>query len=216
MIPVLALLLLPVAGPAAIQHDPDDPPIRVTLSDETYARGDRARVRVKANRDGYLLVLRADADGRVRVLFPRDPEDTAVVQGGKNFEVRGRGDREAFTVHDREGTGVVLAAFADAPFRFDEFARSGHWDYRVLSAERAGDDPEAGLLDLVDRMSQGKYDYDIATYTVMSRDYPRSYSGWHDPWYDGHYWPGWYGGSRVGFRISVGFGHGHPWGGWWY
>ena len=215
MIAVLALSLIPAAAPAVIPSDPDDPPIRVTLSEERYSRGDRARVRVKMDRDGYLLVLRADADGRVRVLFPLDPEDTAVVRGGKALEVRGRGDREAFTVHDREGSGIVLAVRADAPFRFDEFARSGHWDYRVLSAGRVEDDPEAALLDLVDRMSEGKYDYDVVSYTVTSRGYPGYYSGWHDPWYHGHYGPGGYWGPRVGFRVSVGIGS-HPWGGWWY
>ncbi len=214
MLPALALSLLLPATAAPAGQKPPDPVIRVKLSGDTYTRGDRARVRVKLASDGYLLVLRADADGRIRVLFPLDPEDTASVDGGKEFEIRSRGDREAFTVNDREGSGVVLAARSDTPFRFDGFARGSHWDYRALAVDRVSDDPEAGLLELVDRMVEGRYDYDVTSYTVGSRDYPRHYSGWYDPWYYGYPGPGWYYGPRVGFRVSIGFGHRHGWGRW--
>src|SRR5262245_40508456 len=64
----LALSLLTVTAPLPQRHD--DPPIRIKLNEETYARGDRAKVKVRAADTGYLLVLRGDADGRVRVLFP--------------------------------------------------------------------------------------------------------------------------------------------------
>ena len=77
----------------------DDPPIRVSLnSGGSYYQGDRAKVRVRVAEDGYLLVLRADADGRVRVLFPLDPGDDDFVRGGHDFELRGRGDRETFFI----------------------------------------------------------------------------------------------------------------------
>src|SRR6266571_719417 len=111
---------------------PSDPPIRITLnSDGYYERGDRAKVRLRVADDGYVVVLRADADGRVRVLYPLDPGDDAFVRGGETIELRGRGDREAFYVDEREGSGVVLAARSATPFKFDAFARGDHWDYRV-------------------------------------------------------------------------------------
>src|SRR5947207_14550728 len=99
----------------------DDPPIKVWLNHDNYYRGDRARVNVKLADDGYVVVLRADADGRVRVLFPLDPGQDDFVRGGDKFEVRGRGEREAFYVDDREGRGVVLAARSEAHSRVDEF-----------------------------------------------------------------------------------------------
>ncbi|PYP67472.1 MAG: hypothetical protein DMD36_15275 [Gemmatimonadetes bacterium] len=142
--------------------------------------------------DGYVVVLRADAEGRVRVLFPLDPGQDDFVRGGDKIEVRGRGDREAFYVDDREGQGVVLAARAAAPFKFDEFVRGDHWDYRVLDAREAGDDREAALLDIVQRMApDGHFDYDVVQYTVASRSsyYRHSYSsvgvgfGWGRPYY---------------------------------
>ncbi len=208
-------LLLPATTPATVgaAARSDDPPIRIKLSDDAFARGDRARVRVKTAQDGYLVVLRADADGRVRVLFPLDPGDNSAVRGGREIEVRGRGDREAFTVDEREGSGTVLAARSVVPFRFDEFVRGGHWDYRALSAPRAGDDStqrvggdaEAALLDIVERMAgDNHYDYDVVRYAVSARAPVRRYAGWYGPWYDPFYYPVY--GPGFGFRTTIVFG----------
>jgi hypothetical protein len=216
MLPALALsLLLPAAVPTRALTTAADPPIHVKLSDDYFARGDHARVRVKAAENGYLVVLREDANGRVRVLYPLDPEDDARIRGGKQFEVRSRGDREAFTVDDREGSGIVLAAWSEEPFHFEEFSRNGHWDYRALAADTTGSDSEAALLDLVERMTDGRYKYDIATYTVEDGPSPGSYAGWHSPWYYGSLCYGcapFYYGPRFGFRLGIGIGHSHFYG----
>lgn len=215
MIPAIAIsLLMPVAAPARVSLRSDDPPIRVKLSDDAYERGDRARVKVRLQKDGYLLVLRLDGDGRVRVLFPLSPDDTDRVRGGREFEVRGRGDREAFVVDERQGPGTVLAARSDEPFNFDDFARNGRWDYRALAPAQHEDDAETTLLDLVDRMTSGRYDYDLVSYAVTPSQPSRYYAGWYwpwyGPWYYGYYpyYP-WFYGPRVGVRIGIGFGRGH-------
>jgi hypothetical protein len=213
MLSVLALsLLLPATTPAAPAARPDDPPIRLRLSEDVYARGDHAKVRVKAAEDGYLLVLQANADGRIRVLYPLDPDDSARVRGGRQFEIRGRGDRDAFVVTEREGAGTVLAAWSEQPFRFDEFTRNGHWDYRALAAEPSGADRQSELLDLVDRMSTGHYEYDTADYTVTGRSYARYDGGWYTPWYHGYYYP-WY---PWGWRGYYGPRFGFGWRGWYW
>src|SRR5437016_2584706 len=148
----------------------DDPPVKVWLNHDNYfQRGDKARVNVKLADDGYLLVLRADAEGRVRVLFPLDPSNDNFVRGHETIEVRGRGDREAFFVDDREGSGLVLAARSTAPFKFDEFVRGDHWDYRVLDARQAGDDKEAALVDMVQRMTpDGRLDFEDVKLAVSA------------------------------------------------
>lgn len=178
----------------------DDPPVRISLSSSGYYyQGDRAKVRVRVADDGYLLVLRADADGRVRVLYPLDPGDDDFVRGGKEFELRGRGDRESFYVDDVRGNGTVLAARSSSPFRFDQFVRGDHWDYRVLTSDRIHDDPEAGLLDIVDQMADSThYDYDVVNYTVGGGTARPYYSG-----YDGGYGPGYFG---PGLHIGLAFG----------
>src|SRR5216117_705485 len=144
MLALMVSLVASAAAPperAADAIRTDDPPIKVSLNQDNYfQRGDRARVKVRTAEDGYVVVLRADAEGRVRVLFPLDPTADDFVRGGHTLEVRGRGDREAFSIDEREGTGVVLAARSVAPFKFDEFVRGDHWDYRVLDARSAGDD----------------------------------------------------------------------------
>ncbi|HVH08316.1 MAG TPA: DUF4384 domain-containing protein, partial [Gemmatimonadales bacterium] len=171
----------------------DDPPIKVWLNHDTFYRGDNARVNVKTAEDGYVVVLRVDAEGRVRVLFPLDPSSDDFVRGGETIEVRGRGDREAFFVDEREGEGVVVAARSATPFKFDEFVRGDHWDYRVLDARQAGDDKESALVDIVQRMTpDGHFDYDAARYIVETyRTYSHRYvsPGWDWDYGGGWGWP---------------------------
>ena len=183
------------ANAASARVVSDDPPVKVWLNHDNYYRGDKARVNVRLDDDGYVVVLRADADGRVRVLFPLDPGDDAFVRGGETIEVRGRGDREAFYIDEREGSGLVLAARSATPFKFDPFVRGDHWDYRVLDVRQSGDDKEAALVDIVQRMTDGHFDYDAVSYVVAThaayRDYyPAYYSvgyGWGWPYRYGYF-----------------------------
>ena len=63
-------------------------PVSVTLSQNgRYLPGSGVQVTVQPGADGYLLVLNADPDGRVRVLFPLDPTDDAFVKGGKKYQL---------------------------------------------------------------------------------------------------------------------------------
>src|SRR2546427_909761 len=120
---MLTSLLLLHSLTAAVASDP---PVRVWFnSDGHYEFGDRAKVYAQAAQDGYLVVLRADAQGHVRVLFPIDPDGNQQIRGDKKDELKGRGGREAFVVDDTSGHGTVLAAVAKTPFQFDEFAKNG-------------------------------------------------------------------------------------------
>src|SRR5207249_10229341 len=89
----------------------DDPPVKVWLNHDNYfQRGDKARVNVRLADDGYVLVRRADAEGRVRGRFPLDPSSDNFVRGQETIEVRGRGRRDASFVAGRGGAGRVLGA----------------------------------------------------------------------------------------------------------
>src|SRR5438876_746804 len=192
---MLASLLLLHSLSAAVAADP---PVRVWFnSDGHYEFGDRAKVYAQTADDGYLVVLRADAQGHVRVLFPIDPDGNQQIRGGKKDELKGRGGREAFVVDDTTGHGTVLAAFARTPFQFDQFDKNGHWDYSALGGDAVRADPEAALTDLVERMqgTTGHFDYDVATYTASPPPRyvgfvgPYGWGGWWDPWYH-EYWYG--------------------------
>jgi uncharacterized protein DUF4384 len=195
MLTALLLLASPtVAAPAVMPLASKDPPVHVWLnSDGNYAYGDRAKVYAKSARDGYLIVLRSDGAGRVRVLFPLNPDAEQRVTGGKKYELKGRGGREAFVTDDTSGHGTVLAAVSESPFRVDEFTQNGLWNSGALSIPRVRDDAESGLLELVTRMkTPGQhFDYDVATYIVSERyardlyPYPYAGPGWwgYDPWW---------------------------------
>jgi Domain of unknown function (DUF4384) len=191
---MISALLLPLllAGfaapdrPAAAPHD--DPPIQLWISsDRRFLPGERAKVEVRTEEDGYLIVMHVDPDGYLRVLFPLDPDKDNFIRGGKKYEVRGRGDREAFEA-DGKGRGTVYAAVSKEPFRFDGFVVGDHWDYRALAPSRLSNNPEAELNELVRRVAQGNFDYDLLSYDVVERvvyagDSPSLYRSWYDdPW----------------------------------
>jgi hypothetical protein len=192
-----------------------EPAIRVNLDRQSYNRDDRARVTVRVRDDGYVVVLHEDPNGHVRVLFPVDPGDDNFLKAGKEYEIRGRGDREAFQT-TASGSGTVYAAVSMDPYHFDEFARNNHWDYARLDDDSlARNDPEAALTNIVEQMADGNhFDYDVTTYTVEGRyasttqayivpgssyGYGCFYGSW-DPWCDGYY-P-----SPSYFSLSLGFG----------
>jgi Domain of unknown function (DUF4384) len=182
LLPLLTGVTAPVAAPVQ-----DDPPIEIWISnDRRFLPGDAAKVQVRTEEDGYLIVFHVDPDGHLRVLFPLDPDKDNFVRGGKKYEVRGRGGREAFEVHGK-GRGTVYAAVSRAPFRFDGFIQADHWDYRALAPARLSSDPETELNELAQRMAQGSFDYDILAYDVVERvvyasDYSTRYY-YSDPYY---------------------------------
>jgi hypothetical protein len=179
-----------------------DTPVRLRLSDGVYVAGDRARVTVKTAKDGYLVVMRVDTEGRVRVLFPIDPVDSANVRGGKEFEIKGRGDRNAFTVSEKQGAGLVFAAFSEKPFDFTPFATGSHWNFDALVPEGDKPDPEAAMLNLVDRMGDKHYDYDALPYSV-GEGVRRPMYAMYDPFY--------YSPFSMGVGIGMGYQYMSPW-----
>ncbi len=205
-------LLLPIllagepARPAVAATD--DPPLRIWISnDGRFVRGDRAKVQVWAEDDGYLVVLQTDTEGHLRVLFPTDPTDDSFLRGGKKYEVKSRGGRDAFDVGSRTGTGTVYAAVSRAPFHFDQFSLSGHWDYNALESQPFAENPESELTELVRRMAQGNFDYDLMNYYVVESVVYASDSYYSSPgYYYGGFGCGYYS-CGSGFSVSLSFGY---------
>ncbi len=201
LMPLLTLLSAAPAVTPAATATAANLPVRVWFnSDGAYTFGDRAKVYARAAEDGYLVALHVDPHGRVRVLFPLDPADPQQVRAGKKVELKGRGNREAFVVDDTSGQGTVLTAFSKTPFRLDSFEKNGRWDHDALSGKAVADDPEAGLVDIVQQMEApgDHFDYDVATYVVSTpryaRVYPRPWPGWWGYGYGPNVGPGfWYG-----------------------
>ncbi|MES1259723.1 MAG: DUF4384 domain-containing protein [Gemmatimonadota bacterium] len=228
MFTLLATLLIaqPAAdtsrsGPAAAPS----PPIQITLnSGGNYQPGGLVNVRIETNDDGYLLVFRVDADGRIRVLFPLDPDADAFVRGGKEYEIRGRGDRGTFFADDRGGTGMVYAALARQSYRVSDVSANGHWDYDRLRLTDSTTDAENDLTVIVSRMTnRARFDYDAVGYRVQdiasaTEGVGGGGVGYYPALYDPFYNPAWRclgcGWGYPGADIAVGFGYSPFWDPW--
>ncbi len=172
--------------------------------DATYSRGDAVHINVRSDQDGYVTILRVDTDGRIRVLFPRDPWEDNFVRGGREFELLGNHADDAFRVDDYPGVGYLFAIVSPEPFVYDQIETADHWDYRAIADVRG--DPYVALTDLAGRIvapGDSDWDYDVVPYYVERHyDYPRflcydchqyvSYRSW-DP----------YDYSCVRFRVVV-------------
>lgn len=142
---------------------------------DPYHRGDEAQVYIKAEQDAYVTVLRIDTDGRVRVLFPIDPEDDNFARGGQAFEVLGRSRDAAFRIDDAPGEGYVFAIASTDPFTYDGYTVADHWDYRTIADGRVRGDPYVAVTDMASQIApEGSWDYDMIQYDVEQHyDYPR-------------------------------------------
>ncbi|MSR06536.1 MAG: DUF4384 domain-containing protein [Gemmatimonadetes bacterium] len=201
------LVLSTFAGGSLAAQRAADPPVQVRLSgDGDYGYGDRARVFIETRADGYVVLFHVTADGRIRPLYPLQPGGDHFVKGGKRLEIRGLGGREAFVTDDTTGRGVVFAAYSQSAFGFGEFERNGHWDYRALADSSAAVDPEAALMDLVQKMQPSvHFDYDLVTYVVGQGRYARRPGGmWPYPMRGG-WWSDLHDG-RPRVIVSVGIG----------
>lgn len=208
----LLLLASPAVPATAAPPAPTGSPIQISFNDDgKYIYGDRAKVYVRSDRDGYVVVLRSDARGNVRVLSPVDPDDDQLIQGGKKYEAKGRGGREAFVVEDTSGQGTVLAAWSKTPFELGRYARDAHWDLQALAGAGGGlstsaEDPEKRLESVVGAMKpDGHFEYDASTYVVYSPRLARAAYGYRDPYAWGAGWWGynpWWGGPFFGPRVA--------------
>jgi len=156
----------PALPPAPVRVTRADPVIKVWTDWEEYSRGQTADAHIRTREDGYVIVLQADVDGRVRVVFPLDPGDDNFVRGGHDISLAGRGGKGSFYVDGPPGMAAVYAAVSPVPFRFTDFMRGDHWDYGSLYDKSLDSDFESGFTAIVDRMSTGHFDYDIYRYRV--------------------------------------------------
>ena len=166
----------PTPQPASFYYRPHVE-VWTNRGDDPYASGQAARVYFRAEQDAYVTILRVDTDGRVRVLYPREPWDDNFARGGREYDVLQRSSPDAFYVDDYPGMGYIFAVAAADPFVYDAIKSEDHWDYRLIADGRVRGDPYTALTDLAQRIVPDGYadwDYDIVPYYVQQHyDYPR-------------------------------------------
>jgi hypothetical protein len=172
-----------------------EPRVSLWLDREApYRRGEQVHVLVTTRESSYITVFRADTDGELRVLFPREPWDDAYIRPGRAVEIVDRREGGSFVVDDYPGIGYLFVVASPFPFDYGDFVRRDQWNYRELAAGgRIHGDPYVALTEIAERIApDGVYDYDVVPYYVDRRyDYPRfvcydchsygGYSGW-DPY----------------------------------
>ena len=113
----LFALLMPTATVAATLVVQQEPPLQVWLSNNDRLEfGEQIRVYVRTEVDGHLVVLHADPEGRVRVLFPLDPFADDFIRGGRDFEIRDRENHDVIRTVEEVGYGTVYVAFSEDPY----------------------------------------------------------------------------------------------------
>jgi hypothetical protein len=184
----LALAALPLlaAGRTAnasptVRANTEPPGIRLwTAHGDTYRRGERVRVYFRTERDAYVTIFRVDTDGRVHILFPREPADANLAHGGDTYTVQDLDDHDAFVVDDYAGVGYVFGVASQDPFTYDAFTGNDQWSLSAVSNLADGrihGDPHSALEELTQQMMpEGYADYDthLLPYYVEQRyQYPR-------------------------------------------
>ncbi len=147
-----------------------------TDRDDPYHRGEGARVYLELEEPAFVTVFRVDTDGRLRVIFPREPwSDPYVRDDREPIELPGNRGGRSFIVDDYPGVGYLFAIASAEPFDYDAIARGDYWDYRLIDGGRIQRDPYVVLTDLAERIApDGAYDYDVVPYYVERHyDYPR-------------------------------------------
>lgn len=127
-----------------------------------FDRGQPGRVMYTGDAGSYVAVVRVDADGRMSVLSPQQPNDRSRFSGARS------GIGVPFQADPAEGVGYVFAVASRTPFDFRSYrGRGNRWDTGTLG-QRGGVDP----FEIVDRFARssagarGNYTIAYAPYEV--------------------------------------------------
>lgn len=134
--PAPALLLPePASSPLAeLAPDAQQGGVRVWMDGarDVYQPGERMRVRVRSDRDGYLAVFMIDTNGDVDIIYPRTPTEDGWIEGGRTLTLGSRSN-DYLHVRGGYGMGYVMAVTLDEPlelWRVQELygVRTAGWD----------------------------------------------------------------------------------------
>ena len=145
---------------------------------DPLTRGETMTVRYRTDVDGYVTIMRVDTDGRLRVLFPRQPDDDNFARGGVEHRVPGRGGDYTLRVEEYPGEGFLFALVTLDPLEFPRLESGADFDYAALGVpSRITSDPYAifaGILAGILPEGYLGYAQDAVPYFVEDQHgYPR-------------------------------------------
>ncbi|MEE8573343.1 MAG: DUF4384 domain-containing protein, partial [Gemmatimonadota bacterium] len=169
-------------GAAHVTAPQEYPQIAVRITERDYfQRYERVSVTVESSTDAYLTVFRVDTDGRIRVIYPRDPRDNNFVAAGHSYRIPnpyGQRGEHAFVVDDYPGVGYVFVVASHDPFNYQPYVRNDHWEWRNVAHDgRITGDPYVGFVEVVEPMlplEDAVWSFDVVPYFVEKQHpYPR-------------------------------------------
>ena len=144
------ILSLAVTAGLLLQVAPD--PVRVWRADSIAY--------VQLREPGHLLLLHADALGRLQVLFPFAPDDGTAISADVAFAV-------PLPPEAQGNPSTFVAIRSRWPFEFAALRMGFAWNYYdALLLQPTAGDPLAAVLDIAERVTGGRpYAYGVVTYS---------------------------------------------------
>lgn len=144
---------------------------------DEYRRGEGIVVRVSVSRPAYAIVLRADTDGRVTILYPAAPSAAAPLRPDVPFALVRAPNTATFVVDEYPGVGYLVAMASERPFELERFWDNGRWRMSaLLPSGRITGDPYATIAMMAGEIvpPDARYAFDVVPYYVGRRyAYPR-------------------------------------------
>jgi hypothetical protein len=173
--------------------DQEGPRVSIHAELSSFASSRRVRTTFRLEDDAYVAVGHLGPDGVVRIIFPMDPSDNGLVEGGKTYRLpeisagyldmyRWRNSmyssmyRSPSAQHDSydAGYGYVFVIAAWRPMRFDRFSESGEWNSFEIANEVYLRDPRPAIYELATLLTGENRE----AYTVKFANYFSTNSGW--------------------------------------
>lgn len=169
-------------GVSRVPAPQEHPQVAVRITErDFFQRYERVSVSIESYTDAYVTVFRIDTDGRMRVLYPRDPGDNNFVLNGRTYRIPNPYDQRgehAFVVDDYPGVGYVFVVASVKPFDYQSYVRNDHWEWRnVAHNGRITGDPYVGFVEVVEQIlpvGDEAWSFDVVPYFVeRQHPYPR-------------------------------------------
>ena len=172
--------------------DLEGPRVSIRAEITSFASMRRVRTSFRMEDDAYVLVGHLGPDGVVRIIFPADPSDNGLVQGGKSYRLpevsagfydqyRWRNAQfgmfrstAARTDSYDGGTGYVFVIAAWRPMRLDRFSQDGRWDSFEVTDEMYMRDPRPAIYELATLLTgenREAYTVKFASYFSSANSY---------------------------------------------
>lgn len=160
----------------------ETPVVRLWTDDRRsiYRMGEVVRLRFQVEEDAYVAVVRVDGNGRLSLLWPRNPRARALARAGKTNDVNShRG--YSFNAGQEQGTGYVFAIASYDPLDLSLLSRYDGWTYRASYGRPYYGSPERIVNRIASQVmydGNSPWDYDVFLYNV---DAPTAtnWNGWN-------------------------------------